>query len=243
MARLKRDAPLSHPERHPEPHPGRGSGVELWLVRHAEVHEDWRGKVYGNLDVPLSTDGLTRTRELAGALAGLPPTAVSSSPLARARLLGDALAEASGAPLSVEAALSEIDRGRWQGRSVAELQRDEKERVRALYADPWSWREHGGESDACLAARAWPAVDALLERHAGGAVVVATHYNVIRVIVSAALGVAPTCSFGLRVDPGRAVLLVDAPDGWRLRRSNVHAPAARGSPAPPPPREGDGSVT
>lgn len=222
LAWLKLDAPLSHPE----PHPGRGSGVELWLARHAEVHEDWRGKVYGNLDVPLSADGLARTRELAGALAGLPPAAVCSSPLERAWLLGRALAEASGAPLAVEAALAEIDRGRWQGRSVEALQRDEPERVRALYADPWRWREHGGESDACLAARAWPAVEALLERHADGAVVVTTHYNVIRVIVSAALGIAPARSFGLRIDPGRAALLADAPDGWRLCRSNVYAPAS-----------------
>ena len=223
---LSEPAPRSdaaHPD--PRPHPGRGSGVEVWLVRHAEVHEDWQGKAYGDLDVPLSASGRKRSGELARALARLRPAAVLSSPLERALELGRAVVERSGAPLVIEDDLKEIHRGRWQGLTVAELHRDEADAVRAFYADPWRWCGHGGESDARLAARVWPVVEKQLARRAGARVVLTTHYNVIRVIAAGALGIAPARSFAFRVDPGRAALLVDAPGGWRLRHSNVEVVA------------------
>jgi broad specificity phosphatase PhoE len=207
-----------------EPHPGARTGVHLWLARHAEVHGDWRGRAYEGLDVPLSPDGEAWTRELAARLAELAPARVLSSPLKRALELGRQVAELSGAPLEVEPGLAEIRRGSWQGRAVEDLYREDPAAIEAFYADPWSWCGHGGECDATLAARAWPALEARLEP--GGPVVVATHYNVIRVIVACALGVPPARSFALRVDPGRLVLLHDGPEGWRLLTANTDHPGA-----------------
>jgi len=50
---------------------------------------------------------------------------------------------------------------------------------------------------------------------------VVAHYNVLRILVARALGIAPPDSFRLRVDMARAVLLRDTPAGWVLARSNV----------------------
>jgi broad specificity phosphatase PhoE len=211
---------------HPRRHRGPGRGGRLWLLRHAQVHADWQGKAYGNLDVPLSPEGLARTAELAEAFARVRPCLILSSPLERARQLGEALAERSGGPLELRAELAEIDRGAWQGSTVSELKERRAEEVREFYADPWSWRGHGGESDEQLLARVLPALDQGLERAAGGTLAVTTHYNVIRVVAAAALGVPPVRSFALRVDPGRALLLVDTPEGWHLHHSNVHGPPA-----------------
>jgi broad specificity phosphatase PhoE len=208
-----------------EPHPGARSGVHLWLARHAAVHADWRGKAYEGLDVPLSAEGEAWTLELADRLAALRPDRVFASPLKRALDLGRAVAERSGAPLAVDPRLSEVRRGSWQGRAVEELYRADPAAIEAFYADPWTYDAHGGESDAALAARVWPAIEAALAG-ASGRVVVATHYNVIRVVVAGALGIPPPRSFGLRVDPGRLVLLHDGPDGWRLLAANTDHPAS-----------------
>ena len=196
----------------------------MWLLRHAEVHGDWRGIAYGNLDVPLSDEGEARTAELAVAFGAVAPALVVASPLTRARALGEALAARTGLALALEEGLAEICRGRWQGRRVEELTADPGEDVAGFYADPWGWRGHGGESDADVRARVVPVVERLLERAAGATVLVATHYNVIRVLAAAALGIPPERSFGLRIDLGRGLLLVDAPGGWRLLHSNVLAP-------------------
>jgi broad specificity phosphatase PhoE len=207
------------------PFPGAGSRTRLWLVRHAEVHEDWQGRAYGNLDVPLSVAGEAQSAALARSLAELAPALVTSSPLARARVLGEAVAQACGAPLAIDARLAEICRGRWQGLSVSELHERWPEEVRAFYADPWRYDAHGGENDSALLERAAPAITALLDVP-GRTVVVATHYNVIRVLVARALEVAPQRSFGLRVDPAHAVLLVDGPRGWELLHANVPSAGA-----------------
>ena len=201
--------------------PGRGVETDLWLLRHAEVHEDWRGKAYGALDVPLSADGETRTEELARAAARLGPGLVLTSPLARARRLGECLSSLSGAPLEVADELREIDRGAWQGRTVAELFEEEGAAVRAFYDDPWTWRDHGGECDAMVADRAAPPVRAALERNPGGVVAVASHYNVVRVLVTTFLELDPKSSFGLRLDPGNAVHLRLGDDGFWLRGTNL----------------------
>lgn len=206
-------------------HPGTGSGAELWLVRHAEVREDWQGRAYGDLDVPLSLAGEERTRALAPLLAALGPTRVLASPLSRARLLGAAVARCAGLELELDDNLREVHRGRWQGRAVRELQEELPEEVAAFYADPWAWRGHGGECDRDVSERAWRAVERGLADGAGARLCVATHYNVIRVLAAGALGIPAAASFAFRVDPGRASLLVDRADGWHLLRSNVETPS------------------
>jgi broad specificity phosphatase PhoE len=207
------------------PHPGARSGARLWLARHAEVHPQWRGRAYEGLDVPLSEAGLAWTRELAWRLAALAPSRVLASPLARALELGRQVAELADAPIDVDARIGEVRRGTWQGRRVKDLQREDPAAIAAFYADPWAFAGHGGESDAALAARVWPAIDELLAR-ASGTLVVATHYNVIRVVAARALAITPARSFGLRIDPGRLLVLHDGPLGWRLLAANAEDPAA-----------------
>lgn len=205
-------------------HEGCGTGAELWLLRHAEVHEDWQGKAYGDMDIELSGAGLERTHEFARAFQGRDAALVLSSPLSRARLLAEALGEALGREVSSDPGLREIHRGKWQGMMVEELHSRYAEDVESFYADPWNYRGHGGENDSMLSARAWPVVEEGLQRSAGRPVFVATHYNVIRVLVADALGIPSERSFSLRIDVGRAVLLIDGEQGWRLRCSNVSGP-------------------
>ncbi len=208
----------------PGRHPGLASRAAIWLFRHGSVHEEWQGKAYGGLDVPLSATGERETEELARAFGAERPTLVLASPLVRARRLGEALAAATGAPLELEPGLCEIQRGRWQGSSVAELRERCAEEVAAFYADPWSWCGHGGETDRDVLARAWPPFERALRAVGGGRLWVACHYNVMRVIIARAIGIPPEHSFRLRVDVGAACQLADLPGGFRLERANVRSP-------------------
>lgn len=216
---------------HPQPYSGRGTGTRLWLVRHAEVHADWQGVAYGMLDVPLSAEGEARTQELAEAFGAAEVERLLCSPLSRARALGTALAERLGVACELRPKLAEIHRGSWEGRRVDELYRDRPDEVRDFYADPWSWCGHGGECDGAVRARVVPLIDQALAEGGGGTLVAVTHYNVMRVFAAAALGMPPERSFALRIDPGRALLLLDAVGGWQLFHSNVRGPAADGTAA------------
>ena len=213
----------------PGRHPGRGTGTRLWLVRHGLVDAAYQGVAYGDMDVPLSPEGLEQTERVARRLGTEPLAAILSSPLQRALRLAERLAELTGVALEVEPDLREIHRGTWQGRAVSELHASEPEAVAAFHADPWNWREHQGESDRQILERVWPVVERVLDEHAGRTAALVAHYNVIRVAATYALGLPPVTSFGLRVDTGRAVLLEDGERGWILHQANVTGPVGRGS--------------
>lgn len=210
----------------PEPESGPGSGLRVWLVRHAEVHPDWQKRAYGNLDVPLSARGEEQTRALCAAFTESRIARVTSSHLARALAMGRGIAAATGADLVVDERLREVWRGAWQGLPAEEFRaRWEADRAEFL-AHPWTWKAHGGESDADVFARAWPVLREACELARGAEVVLTTHYNVIRVLVTRALGLRPHESFAFQNDPAHATLLVDAPHGWVLSASNADEPRA-----------------
>ncbi len=216
----------------PAPAQARGTGTRVWLVRHATVHEDWQQRAYGDLDVPLSDLGLAETRAMAARFAGVPVAQVVASTLARARAMGEGIAAAAGAPLALDANLREVSRGAWQGLATSEFRARWEADAAAFRRDPWNWKGHGGESDADLFARGWPVVEHAVRAHAGGTIVVASHYNLIRALVSGALGLAAHESFAFRIRTAHAALLVDAPDGWRLAARDVPDPAQAAAPRP-----------
>jgi broad specificity phosphatase PhoE len=207
----------------PAPEPGPGSGTRIWLVRHAEVHADWHARAYGNTDVPLSETGERQTRAMGASFRGLRLDLVVASQLVRARAMGEGIALASGAPLSIDERLREIWRGEWQGLPSAEFRRRWELEREVFLADPWNWKGHRGESDAEVFARAWPALLEGIARARGGTLALASHYNVIRVLLTRALGWRPQQSFAFEHEPARAALLVDAPGGWKLAACNLAA--------------------
>jgi broad specificity phosphatase PhoE len=205
------------------PHPGFKSGARVWLFRHGEVREDFQGLAYGGMDVPLSEQGLRDSQALAERFRGFPFTAVISSTLQRARTLGTLLGAASNAPLETFAELAEIDRGAWQGLPTRRLLAEREREVAAFYADPWNWREHGGETDSDVVARAWPVFESALQRH-GGPLAIACHYNVVRNLIAHAIGIEATAAFRVRIDLTAFAVLHDGPRGWVLERCNVRSP-------------------
>lgn len=208
---------------HPGPHAGFQSGAWVWLLRHGEVHEDWQGKAYGGMDVPLSAQGERDTRAAIEAFSTIPIERVASSNLVRAKTLGEGIAAGCGASLTISSGLAEIQRGKWQGFSIAELSKERGEELAGFYADPWNYNQHGGETDRDVLARAWPEVERALEGRPK-LVAITCHYNVVRVLLTRMLGLEPSLSFRLRIDLSGACLLHDGLEGWRLLRTNVKGP-------------------
>ena len=116
--------------------PRHGGGGRVWLVRHAQVARDQHAMAYGASDVPLSPEGEEATRALAARFAGAPVRAIHSSDLARALAMGRAFAAATGAPLTLDPALREIDRGEWTGIPKAEFVERWHARAGEYWHDP-----------------------------------------------------------------------------------------------------------
>ncbi len=196
----------------------------MWLVRHADVHDDWQQCAYGCMDVPLSENGLVQTQAMAAHFARMPVALVAASNLMRALRMGTCIAEVTRAPLAIDARLREVSRGEWQGLPTADFRARWHADAARFTADPWRWKAHGGESDADMFARAWPVVLESVARARGADVVIASHFNLIRALVTGALGWSGRESFAFRTHTARASLLVDAPQGWVLAARDIDDP-------------------
>jgi len=181
----------------------------VYLVRHGEVDPDWRGRIYGGLDIELSDGGRDEARTSARVLAAAPIDRVISSPLRRARYSADLIAEPRGLGVLEHDGLREIDRGEWAGLTFEELDaRDPGAHARWL-ADPIAKRPPGGESLGDLARRVRSALVDALDGHADGpprVAAVAAHGWVVRTLLCDALGVP-----------------YDAAERLRTRTGSVHA--------------------
>lgn len=143
----------------------------LFLVRHA--HADW----VPDEQRPLSPRGGRDASRLAGLLAPRLPAAIYTSPARRA--------VETIAPLASRLGLRPIELPALRERELP-VQRAE-DFAEAVSA---SWRESGapvggGESNEAAQARGVQAVRLVLERHAGQTVVVATHGNLLALVVNA----------------------------------------------------------
>ena len=92
----------------------------LYLVRHGQTENSRRKAYSGRADVALTERGREQARAAARQLAGAGVDAVICSPLSRARDTAQAIADATGAPLTIDERLTEIDYGDFEGLDRAE---------------------------------------------------------------------------------------------------------------------------
>ena len=148
----------------------------LHLVRHPRPRVD-PGVCYGRLDLAAENADAVAAVLRAELPPGLP---VWSSPLARCRVLAEALHESP----RVDARLAEMDFGDWEGRAWDDIPRGELD---AWAADVAGYAPPGGETPRALQRRALDFVAGLEVPEA----VVVTHAGVMRTLVAHVRGLPP----------------------------------------------------
>ncbi len=125
--------------------------LTLLLTRHGQAAA---GDVMlgGQLDVPLTAAGRSEAEALAHRLSGVRIDRIVSSPMLRA--IETAQTIATGRPVELDERLRELDYGRWESLTYAEIDaRDPELRARWEH-DPAATHSPGGESGDDVAARA-----------------------------------------------------------------------------------------
>ena len=180
----------------------------LHLVRHLPA-AGAGGRAIGRTDLELANPAAPRW---ADAWPLEPPVRVVASPSARAHQTATALADRWGLEVEAEPRLAEMDFGRWDGRTWAEIERNDADALGAWMADWTATPAPGGEAfaDVQIRVRDW------LDDVNGDAVVVA-HAGPIRAVLVEVLGLDPAHAFRLvvahgalttvRLDPPELVVL------------------------------------
>ena len=164
------------------------------LVRHGRTTANATGLLAGRAPgVDLDDVGRDQAAQAADRLAGVPVARVVSSPLDRCAQTARAILDrqTGAAPSSVEDEITECDYGRWQGRRLEDLAKEDL--WGTVQSQPSAVVFPGGESMTGMQARAVAAIrrhDAAVEaEHGPGAVWVAvSHGDIIKSVLADALG-------------------------------------------------------
>ena len=155
----------------------------LFLVRHGLTAQTGR-VLYGQTrGIGLDDRGMAQAEQLARRLAPLRPTAIYSSPLERCVETVQPLAAACRLSVVERDDLMEMHAGSWTGKPLVRLRRtkawgDVQQRP-AAFRFPG-----GGESFEEARARAIGELRTIARRHRRGRVVVATHGDIVRVMLA-----------------------------------------------------------
>lgn len=216
----------------------------LHLARHGEVRG--AGEVfYGQADLPLSGRGTAQAGALAARLRGVELGGVYASDLARTVEFAEIVAAPHGIEVQKVPALREMSLGVLEGMPIEEARQRHPDLATRRYSSMLDFRMPGGESLRDVAERVRPVIAAIVERHRGQAVLVASHQSVNRVVIADALGLPLERMFGFRQDFGclnilsygregaRVLSLNEVPEGMsqvgdRLRVSGIRFQGAHG---------------
>ena len=180
----------------------------LYLVRHGQTASSARLAYSGRSDVALTPAGREQARRAAEQLAGAGIDAIFSSPLSRARDTAQAIADATGAPVTVDERLTEVDYGQFEGVDRAGA----RELVGAAFedwrADPFGSPVPGMEPLADALARARAATVDVLD--GAQLPVIVGHQGILRIVLIALGELAPEDYFTLRLHEANP-LLVEEP--------------------------------
>jgi broad specificity phosphatase PhoE len=185
---------------------------QLFLIRHGETVHNVAGIAQGWNDSALSDVGQEQVQRLAERVAALKPTALYSSPLGRALATADAIAAATGLPITQLDDLREMSYGGWEGRSFLEVRRDDE----PLY-QRWINDEEAtcpdGESHADVRRR----FERAFTKINSDRPVVVTHGTAIRIAATALLEVPVMTSRHFAQDNAALNIFVWRNDRWVLK--------------------------
>ena len=128
--------------------------LTLHMLRHGETTHSAEGIFAGDIDPPLTANGLVMAEAVARLAAKLSLSAIYVSPKTRARQTAAPIAKATGLEPVVEDGLREIAYGAWEGRKETEVKAADPDAFAAWTADPALVAPPGGESAFAIAARA-----------------------------------------------------------------------------------------
>ncbi|MHB1234657.1 MAG: histidine phosphatase family protein [Microbacteriaceae bacterium] len=161
----------------------------LFLVRHGETVWHAENRYAGSTDVALTECGNAQAERLARWTEMQPIDAVYTSDLSRAVITATPSARVLGLPITTEPALREVDFGRGEGLTSAEMRTLFPEETARFLEHPSTSPLPEGEPGVDAAERAWRALERIVAQYPDGTVLVVMHSTLMRLVLCRALGI------------------------------------------------------
>lgn len=190
--------------------------TRLYLIRHGQVVNHHEYRYNGHHDVDITDEGVEQMYRLGGFMLDKGITALYSSDLLRARKGAEIIGGELGIRPTALGELRELSLGRWEGLTRQEAADRYPEEAEFRFRDLATGKVKGGESLVDLRARVLPALEEVIERHAGETVCVVAHGGVNRVVLSDAMGLGLENFFRVEQDYGCLNVIDCFDDGLKV---------------------------
>ncbi len=198
----------------------------LYLVRHGAIALPTERFYIGQIDAPLSEEGVEQARTLRKWLQPVRFARVISSDLRRARRTAGIISGDSACGLEPDRDLREISLGDWEGRTFSEVQQRFPVEFAARGRDIENWPPPGGESFADCRTRVMSALHSILQ-HTRGNILLVAHAGVNRLILCDALGIAVAKLHSIGQDYGCLNIIEFSATRTRLKLLNFTPPTGQ----------------
>lgn len=162
--------------------------MRIYLVRHGETEWNSLGRLLGESDIPLNSQGKYLADVTGKALADIPFRAVFSSPYTRTLQTADYMIRGRNIPVFTDERIREITWGEWDGLTAGQIAAlGKKKEFDLFYTDPFRFQgAPGGETIRQVCDRGRSFLDDLISRpdFADSNVLVVTHGCSVRGILN-----------------------------------------------------------
>ncbi|MDF1604182.1 bifunctional RNase H/acid phosphatase [Nocardioides sp. YIM 152315] len=190
---------------------GGGVPTTVVLVRHGVTAHTVEKRFSGGLasaNPGLSDEGRDQIRAVADWLAPIAARidAVVASPVRRTLESAEIIATALGREVGIEAGFAEMEFGRWDGLTFAEVGERHPEELEEWLGSV-DRAPTGGESFRAVQQRVRAGLERLLDEHAGRTVVVVSHVTPIKTLVADAVDAPLESVFRMELSPASVTVL------------------------------------
>lgn len=197
--------------------------MQIVLIRHAHSQANAKGILSGRLpNIKLSDKGIAQSIELAARLGNFPIKQIRISPMGRCQETLEpwlkSLSKLYSSRVLQDEKLNEVDYGSWSGKKLAVL--SQHKLWKTVQNNPSAMYFPKGEGLAHMQQRAMRAVHESLAVKGKGAAVLVSHGDVIKAIVSSALGMHLDDFQRIVIDPASVTILEYSSDQPRLTLLN-----------------------
>ena len=205
-----------------------GAPTTVVLVRHGVTPYTVEKRFSGGLtsaNPGLSDEGRAQIRAVAEWLGPIADRidAIVASPVCRTRESAEIIAAALGRQVELEPGFAEMEFGRWDGLTFAEVGERYPEDLQA-WLDSVDHAPAGGESFRAVQERVLAGLRRLLKTHAGRTVVVVSHVTPIKTLVAEAVDAPLEAVFRMELTPASVSVLAWFDDRPSLRMYNALPP-------------------
>ena len=175
--------------------------TSIYLVRHGQTAWNREEIFRGRTDVPLDETGLKQA-ELAGEyLKEVKIDAIYSSPLSRALETAEKIARFHNLKVQPLEGIIDMSFGNWEGHAHQEIKKNDSETYRRWREEPHLVRLPGGESLDDVRVRSMAALEEVIRKHPGKALILVSHRVVNKVLICGILGLDNSHFWQISQDP------------------------------------------